>query len=83
MLKLLQFGALPNMPDAKGRSALMLAAASGHEQAIAALLLHRSDPKMNADLTAKDAAGKTALNYAQAKHNDAIIAQLKQAGAKE
>lgn len=83
LLKLLGKGALPNMQDAKGRSALMLAAASGREQAVETLLLPRPDPKLNVDLTAKDAAGKSALNYAEAKRNIAIVARLKQAGAKE
>lgn len=82
LLKLLKSGAAPNLKDVKGRSALMLAAASGHEQAVETLLLHRPDPKLNTDINAKDAAGKTALNYAEAKRNDAIIARLKQAGAK-
>ena len=83
LLKLLQRGALPNTTDAKGRSALMLAAASGHEQAVEVLLVHRPNPELNADLTAKDAQGKTALNYAQAKGHAAIVAQLKRAGVKE
>ena len=83
LLKLLKQGALPNLQDVKGRSALMLAAASGHEQAVETLLLHRPDPKFNADVNAKDAAGQTALDYARLKRNEAIIARLKKAGAKE
>ncbi len=83
LLKLLQHGALPDTADAKGRTVLMLAAASGHEQAVEALLLSRPDPKQNAEVNAKDAAGKTALNYAESKRSAAIIARLKQAGVKE
>ena len=83
LLALLAAGALPNAQDAKGRSALMLAAASGHPEAMDILLVRRPDPKLNSDLTLKDAAGKTALDYAESKRDAVMIARLLKAGVKE
>jgi hypothetical protein len=63
-------------PDARGRTALMLAVARGHAESVDVLLAHGADPN------AVDADGVTPLKAALAADQPAIVAALRRAGAR-
>jgi ankyrin repeat protein len=70
-------GADVNARFGKGFTPLMLAAASGDTLVVRALIEHQ------ADLDVKNDNGHTALEIADDKDHDAVVKQLKAAGAKE
>jgi hypothetical protein len=63
-------------PDARGRTALMLAALHGQAESIDVLLAHGADPN------AADANGTTPLQAALTADQTAIVAALRRAGAR-
>ena len=63
-------------PNARGRTALMLAVARGHAESVDVLLAHGADPN------AVDADGVTPLKAALAADQPAIVAALRRAGAR-
>lgn len=74
---LLKAGAKVNAKDKKGRTALHVAAAGGGRDAADRLIKHR------AALDAKDKDGLTPIQIAQIENKDALVRDLKSAGAKE
>jgi Ankyrin repeats (3 copies) len=64
-----------DLPDASGRTALMLATLHGHSQAVSVLLDAGADPNI------PDASGESPLAAALAAHEGEIIAALKRHGA--
>lgn len=77
--RLLDAGADPNMKDAEGRTALMLAAASDDfpEDVVQALI------SRGADVNAKSPAGETALSIAKLRGDTRIVRLLTRAGAQD
>ena len=65
-----------NLSDLEGFTPLMYAAQDGHV-ALAKWLLSKG-----ANFKAQNAQGQTALDLAQASHNDEIVTLLKEAGAR-
>lgn len=63
-------------PDARGRTALMLAALHGQAESVDVLLAHGADPN------AEDANGTTPLQAALTADQTAIVAALRRAGAR-
>jgi ankyrin repeat protein len=81
---LLEAGAKVGARDAEGRTALMWVAhgrtaltGTGHPDVVQKLLA------AGADVNAKDKAGRSALTWARWNRNDAIVAALRQAGARD
>jgi ankyrin repeat protein len=68
--RLLDLGADPRRADPDGVTPLMIAAAAGHLPAIADLRAH------GAVLTATDSAGRSALHYAIAARQTAVVAEF-------
>lgn len=68
-------GGVKNQPDEGGRNALHLAAAGGHSDVVAALLLARWD------VNAQDSAGYTAIQRAAAEGHVEVVKQLIKHGA--
>ena len=73
---LLNHGANPNAKTNNGKTALMLLAFLGNSAAVE-LLIHKK-----VDVNAKDADGKSALDYATEDNYPNVIRLLKRAGAK-
>ena len=70
---LLARGALPNVPDRKGATPLMLAAGRGYSEVVELLLKHGADPNR------RDRDGDTALKYA-AWNDDVFVVEALIAG---
>jgi len=74
--ELMESGYIFVCEDARGRTALMLAAAGGQAESVDVLLAHGADPN------AADANGTTPLKAALAADRPAIAAALRRAGAR-
>jgi len=67
---LIEKGADPNLADKDGRTPLMLAAINGNEALVRSLL------EAKAGLSAKDAQGMTARDWAVKKNKEAVLPLL-------